>query len=69
MLGSAPELYDRIADPAEQRNVASEHPETVHDLRTALDALTGGGAPAPRVDESELDPVTVERLRALGYVE
>lgn len=62
-------VFISVGSSRSPRCKGREHPETVHDLRSALDALTGGGAPAPRVDDSELDPETLERLRALGYVE
>jgi len=46
-----PELFDLEADPAEERNVAEEHPEKVAELRGAmLELLRLDGAPANRIE-------------------
>lgn len=66
------ELYDLVADPAEDRDVSSDHPAVVEELRFALEtwrartpAWEGGeGEAPPPVDEK-----THALLRALGYVE
>ncbi len=35
---AAPELYDLLADPAEQNNIASEHPQRVKEMQATLSA-------------------------------
>src|SRR5438552_7039905 len=65
-----PELYDLQNDPGEQHNLADQQLALRSEMqlslqrRAARDSATAknqGGAPA-------LDPATVEKLRALGYV-
>jgi len=62
-------LYDRDADPAEQRDVYPTHPEGTA-LRSRLSrweearAQQGGAESLP-----EIDPEELERLRSLGYVQ
>jgi arylsulfatase A-like enzyme len=71
VLGSdaAPELYDRAADPTEQRNLAASDPDTTARMRGWVD----GYAADPRApwgvaaDEVELDELRLNQLRALGY--
>jgi arylsulfatase A-like enzyme len=69
-------LFDRREDPFELRDVASGHPEVTEPLAAALQlaldaqrskgsALRGGQPPAT----TPPDPVLLEQLRALGYVE
>lgn len=68
------ELFDRRADPAEEHDLAAGRPDLVDLYSAALDARFG---PERRVVQdpdappagTELDPATLERLRALGYVE
>jgi arylsulfatase A-like enzyme len=67
------ELFDLEADPAEQRDVSSEHPDVREHLLAELAerrARWRGGAPPAELglDASERG-VHVEQLRALGYVE
>ncbi len=38
-----PQLYDLSVDLGEQRNVAGEHPEVVHDLTARLDRIRQEG--------------------------
>ena len=62
-----PELYDLAADPGETKNVYRAFSRRAEDLRLRLDELTkdtGGQAPERR----SLDPETLQRLAALGYV-
>jgi arylsulfatase A-like enzyme len=44
-LGNAPQaqLYDRLADPSERRNVAAEHPEIARRMLEALDRIQSAG--------------------------
>jgi arylsulfatase A-like enzyme len=61
-------LYDLASDPAEQHDVAVEHPEVVAELRAALEARTAAIGEAGSGPAAELDPEEAERLRALGYI-
>jgi arylsulfatase A-like enzyme len=68
--GALPKLYDRAADPTEQRDLAAADPADAKRLRAlvdayAADAQTPWGAGAREV---ELDELRLEHLRALGYV-
>ena len=70
------QLFDRNADPYELSDIAAQHPEVTEPLAAALQlaldaqrskgsALRDGRAPAT----TPPDPVLLEQLRALGYVE
>ena len=64
-------LYDLVADPREEKDVAAERPEEVALLRSELDAWR---REHPRSEEArtgeteELDEETRRRLKALGYL-
>jgi hypothetical protein len=59
------ELYDLDNDPAEERNVATEHPAELNRLRAALDQIVADD----HVAEPTPQPGDVtEKLAALGYV-
>ena len=63
------ELYDKEADPTEQRNLADEHTEVVADLTAVANSYFESrpppwGTDAPTV---ELDEMEMNQLRALGY--
>jgi arylsulfatase A-like enzyme/Tfp pilus assembly protein PilF len=62
-----PELYDVRQDPGETRNVRAAFVRQAEDLRARLESLAGSGAQAAP-DEASLDPETLQRLAALGYV-
>jgi arylsulfatase A-like enzyme/Tfp pilus assembly protein PilF len=62
-----PELYDVQQDPGETTNVYKSHSRRAEDLRLLLEKLAGSGVQAAP-DESTLDPETLQRLAALGYV-
>ena len=70
------QLFDRSADPYELSDVSAQHPEVTEPLGAALQlaldaqrskgsALHGGHRPAT----TPPDPVLLEQLRSLGYVE
>jgi choline-sulfatase len=62
-----PELYDLAADPGEARNVFKANSARAEALRVRMDAL--GQAGTERAPERQsLDPDTLQRLAALGYV-
>ena len=68
-------LYDLVADPGEEHDLASERPQQLVRLRSALDEVAGElGLPPLDADfdrgaAPELDAETSERLKALGYLE
>jgi arylsulfatase A-like enzyme/Tfp pilus assembly protein PilF len=62
-----PELYDLAHDPAETANVYKANSRRGEAMRAQLEALAGGGVQkAP--EKQKLDPDTLQRLAALGYV-
>lgn len=62
-----PELYDVQQDPGETRNVYKAYSRRAEDLRLRLVELAGDGVQAAP-DRDTLDPETLQRLAALGYV-
>ncbi|HET7747029.1 MAG TPA: sulfatase-like hydrolase/transferase [Vicinamibacteria bacterium] len=60
-----PELYDVKADPGETRNIYKAYSARAEDLRRWL-VEVGTAAAVP--EKRELDPETLQRLAALGYV-
>ena len=67
-MTDATELYDVVADPHEQADLAAREAERVRELRADLDAFAAGverppvAVPAPTGD-------VLDRLRALGYAQ
>jgi choline-sulfatase len=62
-----PELYDLAADPGETRNVFKANSARAEELRVRMERLVkAGGQSAP--ERQGLDPDTLQRLAALGYV-
>lgn len=61
-----PELYDLRNDPAEARNLAAGSPEVASRLARKIDEVSNK-ASVPHAG-APVDPVTAERLRALGYL-
>jgi arylsulfatase A-like enzyme/Flp pilus assembly protein TadD len=62
-----PELYDRAEDPGETRNVFKAYSQRAEGLRLRLEEMSrakGPGVP----QRQQLDPETLQRLAALGYV-
>jgi len=70
--GNRDELYDLVADPGENHNLAREHPILAGYYRQELerhsgfDPVTGGMDAAS--ETIELDEETIRRMQALGYV-
>ena len=62
-----PELYDVQQDPGETKNVYKAYSRRAEDLRLLLEKIAGNGVQAAP-DETTLDPETLQRLAALGYV-
>jgi arylsulfatase A-like enzyme/Tfp pilus assembly protein PilF len=61
------ELYDIRQDPGETKNLYKSYSRRAEDLRLALERMAGSGAQAAP-DKTTLDPETLQRLAALGYV-
>lgn len=62
-----PELYDLRSDPGETKNVFKAYSLRAEELRLTMERLAGSEADgAPR--REKLDPDTLQRLAALGYV-
>jgi choline-sulfatase len=60
-----PELFDEAADPAETKDVSAEHATAVRSMDAWLDTQVRVGEVARPAD---VDPDTMQRLEALGYV-
>lgn len=69
------QLYDLLADPAEEIDLAATRPERVRALsevlwrRVRADALQRAAIGTGDTSLDELDPATVEELRSLGYLQ
>jgi arylsulfatase A-like enzyme len=63
------ELYNIENDPGETVDLSKSHPEVVAKMRAILDDGLSTTAPSVSEDELDLDEITLDRLRALGYVE
>jgi tetratricopeptide (TPR) repeat protein len=62
-----PELYDLVADPGEQKNLAAAQPDRLASLRGELrrvESTTPPRGPSP----VQPDPAVAEALRSLGYL-
>jgi arylsulfatase A-like enzyme/Flp pilus assembly protein TadD len=62
-----PELYDRREDPGETRNVFKAYSQRAEALRLRLEEM-GRTTDAQAPERKQLDPETLQRLAALGYV-
>ena len=62
-----PELYDLTSDPGETKNVFKANSARAEALRVRMEDLTKSGDQAAPERQS-LDPDTLQRLAALGYV-
>ena len=68
--GTSHALYDLVADPGEQRDVAEQHPDRVAALVTALEqTLDSQRARASIAQRLELDAGARDMLRSLGYAD
>jgi arylsulfatase A-like enzyme/Tfp pilus assembly protein PilF len=64
-----PELYDQLEDPAEKVNLYDKNKLAAVRMAIQLDRLGKRvGANAPETSATSLDPQSVEKLRALGYM-
>lgn len=62
-----PELYDVVADPGENSNLAESRPEIVERLRARMAELISEGDATPGDAEVQMDAEMRERLQSLGY--
>ena len=62
------ELYHLADDPSEKTNLARAHPREMEKLQQRLQTYLDQDPGLPR-QRQELDEVTKERLRSLGYLE
>ncbi len=62
-----PELYDRVNDRAELKNLIKEKPEIANALHKELDEILKSSQTAANQIQ-KIDPETEEKLRAMGYV-
>ena len=66
------ELYDRVADRTEQKNVAAEHPHEVESMMNEvgkwIDAQNKVRVVLGHGGKSTLDQQTIDQLRSLGYL-
>jgi arylsulfatase A-like enzyme len=60
-------LFDTVADPGEQQDIAAEHPETRDSLAERSRSYLSQ-KPARAADHIQMDAMQLEQLRALGYV-
>jgi len=63
------EIYDAVADPMEQTDLADERPEAVEAYRSTAEAYRKENQPPWGVDAGsvELEEMQLNQLRALGY--
>ncbi|KKL94348.1 hypothetical protein LCGC14_1865580, partial [marine sediment metagenome] len=62
-----PELYDRLADPAEARNLASVQPKVAAEMKSRLAEMLAG-MKTREAAAVTVDPEALAALRALGYL-
>ena len=62
-------LFDLARDPAERRGQAADAGAASAELRRWMAQVQQGLAASDRLAPIELDPESVEKLRALGYAE
>jgi arylsulfatase A-like enzyme len=60
-------LFDLRADPAEQVDVAEQHPEKLAELRARLTPVLAGDLQLS--EDQSLSPEQIETLRSLGYMD
>ena len=61
----AVELYDHVADPAEEQNIAGDQRRIVASMRAAIQQVV---AEHPFREPSAADPETLRKLASLGYL-
>jgi len=69
ILAPEPELYDIVADPAEEKNLVYLQKDVFQGLKARAEAIIdAAGRNAYETDPSKIDAETRERLAALGYL-
>ncbi len=64
-----PELYDLDHDPGELNNIIDAHPKEYRELDQQLKILSNAGAETTdTVVANQMDQLTMEQLKSLGYV-
>jgi hypothetical protein len=67
---SLEQLYSLAADPDERRNVLTDEPAVRAEMSQRMRETIGSDGSRPDGSgEVEMDPETIEKLRALGYIE
>jgi arylsulfatase A-like enzyme len=67
---SLEQLYSLAADPDERRNVLTDEPAARAEMSQRMRETIGSDGSRPDGSgEVEMDPETIEKLRALGYIE
>ncbi len=66
--GPRPELYDLAQDPRQLRDLMAERPEVAANLRGRLASYLEENAVKDLDASVEMDPETIRRLQALGYL-
>ena len=64
------ELFDLDADPGESVNLIEQQPAVAEEMLADLERFFDGLPPAPdlKVEETTVDPETIEALKGLGYI-
>ena len=63
-----PELYDRVEDPGETRNLYASRPVTAQDMEQQLTAIVAAAVKGASGERQTVDAETEDKLRALGYL-
>jgi hypothetical protein len=63
------EVYDSVADPGEERNLADETPDRRATLDGQLETWLAAHLPPADIAQPELSEQERRELRALGYVD
>ncbi len=63
------ELYHLGRDPREQTDLSAGHPEIAEPLSRSLQAWLAAQSSNAAEESSPIDPETIEKLRALGYLQ
>ena len=61
-------LYDLVNDPGETKNLADKNPELIARFERQYAAWRKDRLNLPRSTQRRMDPETIERLKALGYI-
>lgn len=64
-------MYDLISDPEEKNDISSLKPQVLNSLKKELEIYWKDLADKTKYgsEDAELDDVTIQRLKSLGYIE